>query len=57
MACIVNGFSVGEVAVVMEERQSGVSSIRSLKSAYYMIKVCLALIVNRISFAGKKGGK
>ena len=57
MACIVNGFSVGEVAVVMEERQGGVSSIRSLKSAYYMIKVCLALVVNRISFAGKKGGK
>ena len=57
MACIVNGFSVGEVAVVMEERQGGVSSIRSLKSAYYMIKVCLALIVNRISFTGKKGGK
>ena len=57
MACIVNGFSVGEVAVVMEERQGGVSSIRSLKSAYYMIKVCLALIVNRISFAGKKGGR
>ena len=57
MACIVNGFSVGEVAVVMEERQGGVSSIRSLKSAYYMIKVCLALIVSRISFAGKKGGR
>lgn len=57
MACIVNGFSVGEVAVVMEERQGGVSSIRSLKSAYYMIKVCLALVVNRISFTGKKGGK
>ena len=57
MACLVNGFKVGEVAVVMEERQGGVSSIRSLKSAYYMIKVCLALVVNRISFAGKKGGK
>lgn len=57
MACIINGFSVGEVAVVMEERQGGVSSIRSLKSAYYMIKVCLALIVSRISFAGKKGGR
>ena len=49
MACIVNGFSVGEVAVVMNERQGGVSSIRSLKSAYYMIKVCLALVVGRIS--------
>mgnify|MGYP003297060931 CR=1 FL=1 len=57
MACIVNGFSVGEVAVVMEERQGGVSSIRSLKSAYYMIKVCLALIVSRISFTGKKGAR
>ena len=57
MACLVNGFKVGEVAVVMEERQGGVSSIRSLKSAYYMVKVCLALVVNRISFAGKKGGK
>lgn len=57
MTCIVNGFSVGEVAVVMEERQGGVSSIRNLKSAYYMIKVCLALVVSRISFTGKKRGK
>ena len=57
MACVASGFSVGEVAVVMEERQGGVSSIRSLKSAYYMIKVCLALIVGRISYSKKKGGK
>lgn len=55
MACIVNGFKVGEVAVVMEERQGGVSSIRSLKSAYYMIKVCLSLVVSRISV--RKAGK
>ena len=56
MACLASGYKVGEVAVVMEERQGGVSSIRSLKSAYYMIKVCLALIVGRISFSKKKGG-
>lgn len=57
MACLASGYKVGEVAVVMEERQGGVSSIRSLKSAYYMIKVCLALIVGRISYSKKKGGK
>lgn len=57
MACLACGYSVGEVAVVMEERQGGVSSISSFKSAYYMIKVCLALIVGRISFDKKKGGK
>lgn len=54
MACLMNGFRVGEVPVIMEERLNGVSSIRSLKSAYYMIKVCLALIIHRISFS-KKG--
>lgn len=55
MNCIMNGFTVGEVPVIMVERQGGVSSIRSLKSAYYMIKVCLALVVDRIS--AKKAGK
>ena len=57
MACLSCGYSVGEVAVVMEERQGGVSSISSFKSAYYMIKVCLALIVGRISYGKKKGGE
>ena len=55
MACVLNGYKVGEVPVVMEERQGGVSSIRSLKSAYYMIKVCLALVVDRISTKRKAG--
>lgn len=49
ISCILNGFTVREVPVIMEERQGGVSSIRSLKSAYYMIKVCLSLVVHRIS--------
>ena len=55
MSCVLNGYKVGEVPVVMEERQGGVSSIRSLKSAYYMIKVCLALVVDRISTKRKAG--
>lgn len=57
MSCILRGYNVGEVPVVMVERQGGVSSIRSLKSAYYMIKVCLALIVDRISISRKAGKK
>ena len=55
MSCIMNGFTICEVPVVMEERQGGVSSIRSLKSAYYMIKVCLALFIHRLSFTRKAG--
>lgn len=56
LACLVNGYSVGEVAVVMEERQGGVSSINTIRSMHYMIKVCLALIVVRILIKRKKGG-
>ena len=52
---VLSGFKVGEVPVVMVERQGGTSSIRSLKSAYYMIKVCLALVVDRIKV--RKAGK
>ncbi len=55
ISCVLRGYRVGEVPVVMEERQGGVSSIRSLKSAYYMIKVCLALVVDRISISRKAG--
>lgn len=57
LACVTSGYRVGEVPVIMDERQGGVSSIRSLKSAYYMLKVCLSLIVHRISITKKKGGK
>ena len=48
------GFRVGEVPVVMAERQSGVSSINAFKSIYYMIKVSLSLIIYRISFNKKR---
>ncbi|MEG1050120.1 MAG: glycosyltransferase family 2 protein, partial [Oscillospiraceae bacterium] len=56
LACISKGYRVGEIPVVMDERQGGVSSIRSLKSAYYMVKVCLSLMVHRLSITKKKDG-
>ena len=40
-----NGLAVGEVSVLMKERQGGVSSISGFKSVYYMIKVTLAIII------------
>jgi glycosyltransferase involved in cell wall biosynthesis len=40
-----NGFTVTEVSVEMAERQGGESSISGLKSAYYMIKVSLSMIM------------
>lgn len=39
---------VEEVPVIMRERQGGVSSINIRKSVYYMIKVSIALILERI---------
>lgn len=48
--CIVtaarNGLKLGEVSVLMRGRLSGHSSINRRKSAYYMVKVSLALVVN-----------
>ena len=57
LAASLAGFSVGEAPVIMRERQGGVSSIHSFKSAYYMIKVSLALIIDRFSIHKVKGGK
>ena len=34
--------------IKMFERQGGVSSIRKLKAAYYMVKVSLAILFDRI---------
>ena len=42
------GARIGEVPVVMRKRQGGVSSIRYLKSGYYMLKVTLAIILWRL---------
>jgi glycosyltransferase involved in cell wall biosynthesis len=51
-----NDLRIGEIPVVMKERSGGVSSIRSYKSIYYMVKVTLAMLfvyVN-LKFNGKR---
>ena len=40
------GARIMEVSVIMKERQGGVSSISSIKSIYYMIKVSLAILIS-----------
>ena len=42
------GKKVTEVPVVMRERQGGVSSIHGFKTIYYMIKVTLAICMERL---------
>lgn len=46
---------VKEIPVEMNERKTGKSSIRGLKSIYYMIKVSFAIIISNIT--AKKGNK
>lgn len=41
-------YKVVEVPVIMKERESGESSISLNKSVYYMIKVTLAIIIERL---------
>ncbi len=38
-------YQVKEVSVEMKAREGGVSSIRAWKNAYYMVNVCLALVI------------
>jgi glycosyltransferase involved in cell wall biosynthesis len=45
-------FKVMEVPVKMQERQGGCSSITPLKSAYYMIKVSIAMIFSTLRSGG-----
>ena len=42
------GLKVAEVPVIMREREGGVSSISMKKSVYYMVKVTLAILIERI---------
>lgn len=46
------GYSIDEVAVSMNERESGVSSIRAWKSVYYMINVIISIIL--VGIGGSK---
>lgn len=45
VSAVLNGYKVVEIPVIMNERNGGESSISGLKSAYYMIKVSLALLI------------
>lgn len=48
VAILRKGKKVLEVPVVMREREEGTSSINGLKSVYYMIKVTLAIFMERL---------
>ena len=48
VSAVLNGYNVCEVPVEMRERKEGVSSINWVRSIYYMVKVPLALILQRI---------
>ena len=50
LAAGMRGARIREVPVEMRERAGGVSSINALKAVYYMIKVSLALILERFSY-------
>ena len=42
------GKKVTEIPVVMKKREEGTSSIGGVKSVYYMIKVTLAVLMERL---------
>ena len=54
VAASLNGYKVKDVPVKMKEREGGVSSINTIRSLYYMLKVSLALIILRIGKRRKK---
>jgi glycosyltransferase involved in cell wall biosynthesis len=43
-----NGYAIKEIPVIMQERQGGVSSIKSFRTLYYMIKVSLAILIDKM---------
>lgn len=45
---IINRYKIEEIPVSMNERTAGKSSIRFFKTADYMIKVCLAIILDSL---------
>ena len=48
------GLKVKEIPVKMHKREFGESSIKPLKSVYYMFSVCLSIIITSISAGGRK---
>ena len=49
VTCAKYNARIMEVPVIMNERMGGNSSIRGMKSVYYMIKVSIAILIARIS--------
>jgi glycosyltransferase involved in cell wall biosynthesis len=43
-----NSYLVGEMPVMMKERENGKSSINFVKSFYYMVKVTLAILIDMV---------
>ncbi len=43
-----NGLKIEEIPVIMRARQGGVSSITMKKSVYYMVKVTIAIVIERM---------
>ncbi|MFX3622874.1 MAG: glycosyltransferase family 2 protein [Ectobacillus sp.] len=52
-----NDFKVEEAPVLMRERIGGTSSIVSFKAVYYMIKVSLAIMIDRLKAKPKEGSR
>lgn len=48
------GARIKEVPVIMSERMGGTSSISGLKTAYYMIKVSISVLITRLTVARRK---
>lgn len=48
VAMICNGYKIVEIPVVMKERIGGISSISVKKAVYYMVKVTLSIILEKI---------
>lgn len=48
------GFDIVDVPVIMNERKEGKSSISGIKSVYFMIKVTISLIFDRIIYGRSK---
>lgn len=57
LAASLAGYRVGEAPVVMHERLGGVSSISAVKSVYYMVKVSLSLVIDRLAIKRSLRGK
>ena len=54
VSLIRKGYKVKEIPVEMNERKFGTSSIKPLKSIYYMFSVSIAIIITSILKGGKK---